>query len=189
MGHFKMLKQIEMFRLKRAALNSPSPSSQAEDVLLSALPLSEGNLLSSSDSIQPRKEGEKFECCGWSSLQTHSLEKKKITTSQLQVPLMLNKVRVYQLYQIYQLFNRIDRGAKNQKQTVVFCAAPYLSGKDSRVLLAHLGDQRTNKSHKWHVLTDPAPLKVSTKTPWRIVSQAWQNVQFCRPCPASKAWC
>lgn len=85
--------------------------------------------------------------------------------------------------------NRIDRGVNNQKRTIFSVLHLISLGKTSRVLPAHLGDQRTNKSHKRDVLTDPAPPKVSTKTPWRIVSQAWWNVQFYRPCPASEAGC
>lgn len=53
-----MLKPMEVLRLKRAAPNSTSPSSQAEDVFIFTVCvcLNEANLLSPSDSVQLRKK-------------------------------------------------------------------------------------------------------------------------------------
>lgn len=130
MEYFKMLKRMKMFRLKRAAPNSTPPSSQAEDVLLSAYVWMRATCWAPATASSWERRQEQFECCGESCLQKHCLEKKKTVTSQLQVPLMLNQVRVYQLYQIYQLFEQNRQTCYEPETNCFFCTASHRSGKD-----------------------------------------------------------
>lgn len=138
MGHFKMLKPMEMLRLKRAAPNSTSPSSQAEDVFgfTVCICLNEANLLSPTDSVRLRKKQARAIWTLLWELPVEASFKKKKNHHHNKAAASSNKVEGGDSLSVVVWMEKTAVLRTSNK--LFLCTAPHLSGDDFQSTVVHL---------------------------------------------------